>query len=89
MYLFHFYALNIFKLYSGNFAALLSYGIISNETDYYEELGRWVCKFSKTSQMSDEDMKAIIYIYDNLVCCFQVNRIFNIFLHLIDTLIIF
>lgn len=58
-------------LNSGNFAALLSYGIISNEVDYYEELGRWVSKFSKTSQLSDEEMKAIICLYDNLVCCFQ------------------
>jgi len=58
-------------LNSGNFAALLSYGIISNEVDYYEELGRWVSKYSKTSHMSNEEMKRIICLYDNLVCCFQ------------------
>lgn len=54
-------------LISGNYTSIVSFGIITNELEYYQELGKWINKFTKTSILKLDEAEITIQVYDHLI----------------------
>ncbi len=54
-------------LISGNYTSIVSFGLITNELEYYQELGKWINQFTKSNLLKPDEAQISIQVYDNLV----------------------
>lgn len=54
-------------LLSGNYSSIVTFGVINDELEYYQELGKWINQFSKTNLLKPDEANIAVLVYDSMV----------------------